>query len=391
MIVKNCKVLKELLEADYHELVDIHIEGDEIINVYPAGSDVKDEHIVDAGGKYVLPGFIDLHVHLTLSAGDTLVDSFKSPVQMTIDAYSFALDSLKRGFTTLRDVGASSGTVIAVRDSINAGKLVGPNLICSGRIITPTENGNDFFKGMYLEVDSPDDMARGVRTVMKDGADFIKLMGTGAMMNPGGEPGMSICFKEEFEAIVKAAELKGTYVAVHCHGTNAIKTAIKAGCRSIEHSSLMDDEIIELYKAETAFPVPTLSVWIALLRDLPESSKFMTKKVEAVLSDNIKGVKKAYKAGIKFGFGTDQGVTGLFHGDNGMEFEVRKEHYEMDNIDLILQATKHSAEIMKMDHKIGTIKVGKLADLVIVDGDPLDDISVLRNNIETVIKSGQVV
>jgi len=403
MIIKNCKMIQELTEGSHEPLVNLVLEGDRISkiisveNIEPSedinkevATDTEDQ-VIDAGGRYVLPGFIDMHVHLTLSAGDTLGDSIKTPVQLTVDGYKFALDSLKRGFTTIRDVGAGHKVIIGIRDGINAGKLVGPDILASGRIITPTESGNDFFKGMYLEVDTPEEMAGAVRTVMKDGADFVKLMGTGAIMNPGGEPGQSICFDEEFNAIVRAATFKNTYVAVHCHGTEAMKSAIRAGCRTIEHASIMDDEVIDLLKEEKSFIVPTLSVVYALLKDLPESSAHMRPKTEAIIQKNIVGVKKAYKAGLKIGFGTDQGVTGLFHGDNGWEFELRKEHYEMDNIDIILQATKHSAEILGIDDKIGTIKAGKIADLVIVDGDPLKDISVLRNGIHQVIKSGQLV
>ena len=392
MILRNCKLLSDLVEGYDNINADLVISGGQITEICPCGEHSEMGHDeLDIQGKTVLPGFIDMHVHLTLSAGDTLVDSGKSPVQLALDGYKFALDSLRGGFTTLRDVGASSKVVIGIRDRINSGGLVGPNIYASGRIVSPTENGNDFFKGMYLEADSPGEMSGAVRKVMKDGADFIKLMGTGAIMNPGGEPGQSICFEDEFQAIVKAAKFKDTYVAVHCHGTDAIKTAIKAGCRTIEHASLMDDESIELLKQSESYIVPTLSAVTGLITNLPESSAHMKPKAEAVLKQTVEGVTKAYNNKLKMGFGTDQGITGLFHGENGLEFELRKNLIQMDNLEIIKQATIYSAEIMGIDHMLGSIKVGKVADLVVIDGDPLSDISVLRNGIHTVIKSGEVV
>jgi len=375
-----------------NDIADLVVKDGIIQGIYPVGeSGYLGTDVHDIKGAYVLPGFIDMHVHLTLSAGDTLLDSNKEPVQLTLDGYRFALDSLKNGFTTIRDVGAGNKVVIGIRDSINKGELIGPNIYASGRIVTPTESGNDFFKNMYLEVDSPDAMAGAVRQVMKDGADFIKLMGTGAMMNPGGVPGQAICFEEEFQAIVRAAEFKDTYVAVHCHGTEAIKTAIRAGCRTIEHASMMDDEAIEMLMTSKSYIVPTLSAVNTLLSDLPESSIHMRAKAEACLNQTIEGVSKAYKKGIKMGYGTDQGITGLYHGDNGLEFELRKKLIKMDTLEIIKQATINSAEIMGIDDKVGSIAVGKMADLVVLEGNPLNDITVLRQGVKQVIKSGTIV
>ena len=129
-----------------------------------------------------------MHIHLSLSGGGTLIDNAKTPVQQALDAVKFAQDSLMAGFTTLRDVGSYFNVAVELRDAINAGKIVGPNIIASGKIVTPTENGNDFFAGLYNEADGPDEIRKAVREEMKNGADFIKIMGTGAVMNPGGEP-----------------------------------------------------------------------------------------------------------------------------------------------------------------------------------------------------------
>lgn len=392
LIIKNCTLVRELVEGYDLGKADICIEGDRIVDVRPCGKTENGEaEVVDMAGKYVLPGLFDMHVHLVLSAGDTLVDSWKSPVRQALDGYQFARDSLMAGFTTLRDVGAGHKVAIEIRDSINSGKLTGPNIYACGRIITPTENGNDFFKGMYMEVDSPEGMMKAVRQSMKDGADFIKLMGTGAMMNPGGEPGQTICRDEEYEAIAKAAAFKDTYVAVHCHGTNAMKSAIRAGIRTIEHASVMDEEVVGMLKGSETFVVPTLSATMTLMEELPESSEFMRKKAQKVLESVVNGVSMAYREGLTIGFGTDQGITGLRHGDNGREFELRKELLGMKTVDILKQATIDSARIMGVDDLLGSIKKGKHADLIAVEGNPLEDISIMRNGVCSVVKSGKLV
>lgn len=392
LVLRNCRLIKGLVEDFNEEMADIVIEDDKIVNILPCNNLLHQEsQVLDMEGKFVLPGLMDIHVHLTLSAGDVMVDCAKSKIKQALDGLKFAQDTLEAGFTTIRDVGASNKVAIEIRDSINSNMLIGPNIIACGRIITPTENGNDFFKGLYLETDKPDDMIKSVRQCMKEGADFIKLMGSGSVMNPGGIPGQTICTEEEYESIVKAATFKNTYVAVHCHGTEAMKSAIRAGVRTIEHASLLDDECIELLEKSNSFIVPTLSAAEALMSSLPESSIFMKEKAEAVKKGIVDGVKKAYEKGLIIGLGTDQGITGLYHGDNARELELRKEWLGMEEIDIIKQATINNAIIMNKEDELGTIKVGKIADIIAVEGNPLMDISVIRNNVVKVIKSGKII
>ena len=276
------------------------------------------------------------------------------------------------GFTTLRDVGSYFNVAVELRDAINAGKIVGPNIIASGKIVTPTENGNDFFAGLYNEADGPDEIRKAVREEMKNGADFIKIMGTGA--------------------VVEAAKFKDTYVATHCHGTRAIKNSILAGVHTIEHASILDDEAIEMLKGnENTYIIPTLNIISGLVESVPESSTFMMAKAKRILECIKVGIRKAYDAGLLLGFGTDQGATPLKHGENGDEFALRKEFWDMKEIDIIKQATINSAIIAGRDKDYGTIKAGKVADIVGVEGNPLEDISRLRNHVEVVVKSGSVV
>lgn len=392
-VLKNCSIIPTL-SGDFPDTTcNIVIDGDRITSLLPCDTPLPQaDYILDMKGKYVLPGFFDMHVHLSLSGGDTLIDNAKTPVEQALDAAKFAHDTLMAGFTTIRDVGSYYNVAISLRDAINAGKLVGPNIYASGKIVTPTEAGNDFFSGLYNEADGETAIWQSVREEMKYGADFIKIMGTGAVMNPGGEPGQPIYTLEELKAVVDAAAFKDTYVATHCHGTRAIKNSILAGVRTLEHASILDDEAIEMLKdSKTTFIVPTLKIIYGLTESVPESSLFMQEKARNVLEHVRVGIRKAYEAGLIMGFGTDSGATPLLHGENGDEFMLRKDFWQMDEIDIIKQATIYSAMLMGIDKDYGTIETGKVADLVAVDGNPLEDISVLRHQVKTVIKSGNVV
>lgn len=393
LLLKNCKVLPEVTEGFEGSFCDVLIENEKISKICECGEcKEKVDEVVDLNGKYLLPGFFDLHVHFSLSGGDTLIDNAKSPIQQAFDTVKFAKDSLMAGFTTIRDVGSYYNVAIGLRDAINEGKFIGPNIYASGKIVTATESGNDFFSGLYSEADGEREIWKAVRKEMKEGADFIKIMGTGAVMNPGGEPGQPIYTLEELRAVVAAAKFKDTYVATHCHGTQAIKDSIIAGVRTIEHASILDDEAIEMLKDnENTYIIPTLKIIWGLVDSVPESSIFMKEKAKKVLECIRVGIRKAYDAGLVLGFGTDTGAVPLLHGENGDEFILRKKFWEMDEIDIIKQATINSAIIIGKDKEYGTVKEGKYADLVIVDGNPLEDISVLRNNIDTVIKSGVIV
>lgn len=393
LLLKNCRVLPELTEGYSGTSCDVLLDGEKIKGIYACGECAEAaEDTLELNGKYLLPGFFDLHVHLTLSGGDTLIDNAKTAVQQALDAAKFAKGSLLAGFTTIRDVGSSYNVAIDLRNAINEGKLTGPNIYASGKIVTATEVGNDFFEGLYSEADGDAQIWKAVRQEMKDGADFIKIMGTGAVMNPGGEPGQPIYRLDELKSVVAAAAFKDTYVATHCHGTRAIKDSITAGVRTLEHASILDDEAIEMLKGnDKTYIVPTLKIIWGLADSVPESSTFMKAKAKRVLECIRVGIRKAYDEGLVLGFGTDTGAVPLIHGENGDEFMLRKEFWNMDEIDIIRQATINSAVIIGKAEEYGTIKAGKYADLVVVDGDPIKDISVLRNKIDTVIKSGAIV
>jgi imidazolonepropionase-like amidohydrolase len=292
------------------------------------------------------------------------------------------------GTTTVRDVGGDFNTVIATRDAINNDTVDGPRIFTSGKILTPTENGNSFFPTWYVEADGPAEVRKACRAEFQQGADFIKVMGSGAMMNPGGIPGITIVEEDELMEAVKIAKSKDSYVAVHCHGAESIKLAAKCGVRTIEHGSFIDDEGIELLKNSESYIIPTLFVVKTLTDDVADGAEFMKPKIEALISKEIACLKKAYSAGLKIGWGTDVDVDSFIE-NPGMEFILRKEWLEMKEIDILLQATKHSAEIIKCGDKLGTVKEGKYADLIVVDGDPLKNIELMNTGIVHVFKEGK--
>lgn len=391
MLLKNCRIIPELSDGAEHSLVDIQIRDQFIQGITKAGTGAMDtDQAVDLDGRTVLPGFFDLHVHIGLSAGNTLEDNTKSVATQTLDALKYAQDTLKAGFTTIRDAGASNGVAIALRDSIRKGRLVGPDIIASGKVLTPIEIGDDYFKDLYSEFNGAEQAARWAREEFKKSADYIKVMGSGAFMNPGGEPGSMIAFDEELLAISRVAALKNSYAGIHAHGASAIKQAIRCNMRTIEHGSFIDEEGIELLKKETSYLVPTvigLFTWDEPTMNDPAAWG----RIQPMLGQIEASMKAAYRAGLKLGFGTDMGVPDCFHGDNGKEFLIRRDLIGMEPLDILLQATKYSAQIARVDHLAGTLEAGKKANLVVVEGDPLEDIRCVVDSIFRIYKDGREV
>lgn len=393
LILQNCTLVPELTQSGLKK-ADILIEDGVITQVLASGAHtpLPGDEAVDCNGKVVVPGFFDLHVHLCLSSGDVLEDNRKTPAAIALEARRHALASLRAGFTTLRDVGAYFGAAVALRDAINAGLELGPRILASAKIVTPTENGNDYFAEMYTEADGADGFLAACRGEFQAGADFIKIMATGAIMNPGGEPGCPICTDEEIQAAVRAARLKNSYVAAHAHGARGITQCVRCGVRTIEHASLIDEEGIRLLENSTeSFMVPTVSAIAAPDAPGDEWPDFLKAKADSFLGSFTRCLKAAYAAGLKMGFATDQGICNLPHGQNGLEFTLRRDLLGMAPLDILLQATRHSAEIIGMGDVAGTIDPGKLADLVVLDRDPVEDIAACQNGICRVYKGGVAV
>ncbi len=389
-VLKNCRLIKELVEGYDGDFADILIDGKIIKEIRPQDYNFGQElEEIDLKGKTLMPGLFDIHAHLYLKNLNFLEMKSEIPVKTFINTYEYAKEYLNAGYTTIRDAGCMYNATLHVNNAIQNGIFNGPKIISSGQILTPTETGNDTFDTLYIEADGPDEMKKAARTVLKDGNDFIKFMATGAFLNEKGDPGLRIATFEEMKAIAEIAELKGTYVAAHCHGTEGIKMAIDAGFRTIEHGAFIDDEGIEkLLKKNNAFLVPTGAVGMACLDPTSEhlSEDAIEKGLKYAKAEQD-AINNAYKAGLKLGFGSDIDME-TFKRIPGYEFIARKDFYTFNDIDILLQATKYSAEIVGVDDVTGTIKEGKYADIIVVDGNPDQDIRIMEKPLVHVFAEG---
>ena len=390
VVLKNARILPELTEGFDGDRADIVIENGLIQEIKAPGT-VAAADAYDMTGKTVIPGLIEAHLHLDLCGMNTFEENVQPDAYRVMRAVKLAQDNLRMGYTTVRDVGDRNNIIISVARAFDEGMVMGPTVLASGKIISPTEAGNEFFGDMYLEADSPEEYRKAVRTQYQVGAKWIKIMGTGAMMNPGATPGVPIIMEDELKAACDTAKFVNRPVAVHCHGTDGIKMCIRCGVRTIEHSSIMDDECIRMYKAQDqTFMIPTLSAPFSFI-EMPELvPEFMTKQATKVVKILSEGMIAAYEAGIKMGWGTDAGVYEGSHGNGLYEFRIRVNKLGMKPIDTLLQATKYNSEILYIDDKVGTIKEGKVADLVAYDGASDQDIEVL-GDVACVFKNGRLV
>ncbi len=394
LVIKNARLVDYLTEGFDEKFADVVIKGNVIEKILPCGSeiDLTNAEVIDAKQKTLMPGLWDLHAHLYLQAQTCNTDTIMRDLgQELFGCYRFAKEYLKQGYTTIRDCGATRDTAIFVRNAINDGDLKGPRVIASGIIMTPTTLGNNTFPLLYAEIDSADELRKVARQELAKGVDFLKYMGTGAMTNKGGVPGKRITTVNELKALQEVCELDDTYAAVHCHGSEAIERCIEIGIRTIEHGSLISDKAIDmLIKKETSYIIPTLSLWALMISENPQG--LVTNAAGS--KDHL--VHQAFqrwdvlnKSGLKVGWGTDITMP-EFVARPGLEFTTRYEFSNMKNKDMLLQATKNSAEIAGYGETLGTVKEGKIADLILVDGNPDEDIYVMTKPMINVIRDGEV-
>jgi len=359
------------------------------------------EKVVDLRDKTCLPGLIDLHVHLEGQGGpDDYIKQFTlNDADVAFNSIGYAKTTLMAGFTTVRDIGGS-GVNISLRDAINAGKVTGPRILTAGKSLATTGGHADPTNGWKDEIEGNpgpkqgvingvSDARKAVRQRYKDGSDFIKITATGGVLSLA-KSGTAPQFKmDELEAIIGTANDIGYHVAAHAHGVEGMQRAIKAGVRTIEHGTLMDEETMELMKEHGTWLVPTLTAG----KSVADSAKIpgyfppvVLPKATSIGPEMENMFRKAYQGGVKIAFGTDAGV--FAHGKNAKEFGYMVEA-GMPPMEAIKSATMQAALVLEMDSEIGSLEEGKLADVVAVSGNPLEDISVLEN-VEFVMKEGIV-
>ncbi|MBI5856870.1 MAG: amidohydrolase family protein [Sphingobacteriales bacterium] len=356
---------------------------------------------IDLKSKTVTPGWIDMHVHIeNETKKGNLADRFiQNPSDIAFESIGFAKVTLMAGFTTIRDLGGT-GVNISLRNAVNKGLVAGPRIYTAGKGIGTTGGHADPTNGYRKDlmgdpgpkegvINGAEEAYHAVRQRYKDGTDLIKITATGGVLSQAKDGANAQFTEEEVKAIVAAAKDYGFKVAAHAHGAEGIKRAVRGGVNSIEHGSFMDDEGIELMKQYGTFLVPTITAG----KSVADSAKIpgyytdiVTPKALATGPKIQATFAKAYKAGVKIAFGTDAGV--YKHGLNWKEFGYMIEA-GMPAMEAIKAATINAAELLGEKDKLGSIEVGKMADIVAVDGDPLKDPKVF-GKVVFVMKEGVV-
>ena len=344
-------------------------------------------------GHFVLPGLIDTHVHLT-GSGETDSRFHADARSMPLTVLRNAQRNLAAGITTVRDLGGWNETEFTVREWIRRGEFAGPRLCLAGRYISITEAGADYYEGMYRVADGVDEVRKAVREQVKYGADVIKIGVTGAVLVEHGEPGMTHFNEDEIRALVEEAAKFGRRVAAHAHGADGIMKALRAGVHSIEHGTFLfeDPEAIRFMAEKGIFLVPTLKVgWDVILAENPQVPEWIMQKNKATQGQAERSLQMSYEAGVPVAMGSDVGTPLNYHGENGLEIYWMAQA-GMSAMDAIVSATGSAARALGWEAWLGTVEAGKVADLIVVDSNPLDDLRVLaaKDHLQFVMKDGEV-
>ncbi len=378
--------------------VTVLIEGDRIVRVGRELAVPEGTRTIDLGGATLLPGLIDVHTHLTSQSGDYYTNLFRrSPIDDAVRAPTYAKRTLEAGFTTVRDVAAPEYVDVALRDAINDGTVIGPRMAVATLAISAT-GGHGDLNGFspYLQIaglsgvaDGVDEIRKRVRENIKRGADVIKVLAGAGVLSEEESAGAPQYSQEELNALVGEATMWGRKVAAHAHGTEAIKRAVIAGVASVEHGGLVDAETVRLMMTNGTFLVPDILTDVYILEhgtELGLPQKIIDKE-KWLRGQQDANWTHAYKAGVKFAFGTDAGVYP--HGQNAKQFSLLVTHAGMSPADVIRMATVNAAELLGWSDEVGRVAPGYYADLIAVDADPLTDVTALER-VRWVMKGGIV-
>jgi len=365
----------------------------------PAGAEM-----VDAAGKTIMPGLIDAHLHfLGIRSPNQVTWVIDPPHVRGMRAVMDAWRVVDSGFTSVRDAGGMLG--LYLKQAISEGSIVGPRIMAAGKAISQTAGHADWHfmpkkwgERMMLGriADGVADVRQAAREQLREGADFLKIMTTGGVMSEKDKPTSCQFSMEEIRAFVEEAKNAGVKTASHAQGAQGIKNAITAGIDSIEHGIFLDDECIEMMTKKRTRLIPTFAIVDAIVTKGRELGvmEVSVRKAESVQEAHIENFKKAFKAGVKCGLGSDY-LSGPMspHGESATELEIYVKKAGLTPMDAIVCATKMNAEVLGLEDDIGTLEEGKRADIIVVDGDPLNDISLLRdrNKISAVYVGGEAV
>jgi len=346
------------------------------------------DRVINAAGKWVLPGFINCHVHFSLNASPhPMNDMVKNDsYTLTIQGVQVAAKMLRAGITSVRDMGSKHYEVLAIRNAINTKMIPGPTIIAPGQALRMT---GGHFSG--LEVNGVDACLAGARAQLHAGADFIKVMATGGLGKPDEVPGAQELTFDELKACFDVARRAGKRSGAHAHGLEGIKDIIRAGVTSVEHGTMMDEEAMDMMIQRGIYLVPTFApYWFMVEQGTAKGvPDYMIKASQWVMDEKVPRFQKAVKKGVPIAFGTDAGAPITPHDD--LEAECRcMIDCGMTPMGAIVSLTWNSADLLGLGEKMGTLETGKLADIVLLGGNPLEDIGQVTNVVE-VLKNGQSV
>ncbi len=398
----HCGKLIDVIKGQVLSQYTIVVEGNKISAVQPGyANPAANDQVIDLKNKTVMPGLIDCHVHLEHETNpNRYMEAFTlNPADYAFLSVVFSERTLMAGFTTVRDLGGS-GVNISLRNAINKKLIKGPRVYTAGKSIATTGGHADPTNGYRKDLmgdpgpaqgvaNGPDECRQAVRQRYKDNSDLVKITASGGVLSVAKSGENPQITEEEIKAIVETAKDYGFKEAAHCHGTEAMKRAVRGGVNSIEHGTYMDDEVMQLMKQHGTYYVPTITAGRAVgdSAKIPGYYPELVKPKALTIGPKIQGTfAKAYKAGVKIAFGTDAGV--FAHGKNWLEFVYMAEG-GMPVMEAIQSATMSAADLIGVTDILGRIEYGKLADMVAVDGDPIRDVQVM-GKVSFVMKDGIV-
>lgn len=410
ILLKNATVIDGVSEKQLNNY-SILIEGKSIKKMAPAKEMIKFERqenikVIDCDGKTLMPGLIDAHTHLIYrNFSDAMsIELNKSLEEATIDALLTARELINYGVTTVREVGTRGNISVIVRDAIKRGEFPGPEVYASSRIIS-TEGGLADFHPTHMYNQYPveyglgelilgvDEARRAVRKMLKDGVDWIKVECSGTGANPLCPAERNTLSYEEVTAVVEEARQNGVYVACHAESNASVKKASKAGVRTIEHGIYLDEEAIELMLMKNIYLVPTLGMYWAFVKNgaqvgIPDAVIEGHKRTH---EHHVRSIHMAMEAGVPIVAGSDAGMAHFPQGGVREEIESFVQ-IGMDKMEAVKTATSNAARCLNIEDKVGSLEEGKQADILILNENPLDDISLIKKeeNVMSVIKEGEV-
>ncbi len=393
-----CDVVAGEVRTDY----DVLIVDGVIDQVGPNLSAPPQSNVLDVAGRHLVPGLIDAHVHVTAISADLSLQAEDSPFYVAAKTSGYLKDMLARGFTRVRDVG---GADFGIARAVEQGLWPGPRVHFGGKALSPT-GGHADLRGPGRQVldnhvccagigrvcDGVDEVLRATRDQLRTGADHVKIMLSGGVASPTDRIDSLQFTDDEIRAVVHEAQNAGRYITGHAYTAAAVNRGLRLGVRCIEHGNLIDDESIELFLEHDAYLVPTLVTYEYLRSEgaeagLPEESQ---RKVGLVLDAGLEALERAWKGGVKLAFGTD--LLGSMQRHQSQEFRIRAQ--VQPSAEVLKAATVTAAQLLGLDGQAGVIAPGAVGDLLVVDGNPLDDVGLLsapEDTVRMVIQNDQVV